>query len=405
MADYKDLYPTPDWAKPRQMPEWATQEPGKNVGGGVDAKDPESQSAVGGNSSNPMEFVQQLLSSMMQQNPGNRRIRDAIDATAEANRLINAGPLGGRDTARTKAIDDRRRAMNVVSHRPRSKEQVARDELYRQQAREGAAATKQGRIDNRARVAEEKMRKAQEEERIARETGPVLPDPPSNEIPPGMEAPPARPPMPIIEEEPEFSPLEELPELSRPAPPAPEERPGANEVYSENVLSPEEFDARYGQAEPRYIMEPPLLEPEPMYGYMNPNVHHPPLDASFAPPPFNPMASFYGMSNAIGGMAQQGLAEAEQFAGRLAGQQTHGPGYPQMAADWMAQNNPVFNLKLQSDMLRQKAMNLEELAEQQRGFYQPNPNRPLHQQLYPYYKTNIYDPQTGVSQRALPNSY
>jgi len=369
------------------------------------------------NTRNPLEDYAAFMRMMGQQNANTRRYESVLEATRRANQMINLP----RDPVKTKRIDDRRRAMNVSGHHGRSqfmkdrdkrvREQIFMDNLdkmvernWRRSQRDSdkslddlsheevtammerakardAQMTEDGRII-RGTLPEHSHKESEPEQVLyedASTPSPVMDHPPyfappTNEIPPGMEA----------------NPLGQLPGIPEETTAPEAMAPGENRVYPENVLSPEEFDARYGQAEPTYIMESPLPEPESM---MNPYAHHPPLDASFAPPPFNPMAGFYGMSNAIGGMAQQGLAQAEQFAGRLAGQQTHGQGYPQMAADWMEQNNPMYNLKLQSDILKLRAKNLKEIHDEAAG---TGPNV-----MYNYWRDNVYDPRTGTPQRGF----
>ena len=82
--------------------------------------------------------------SQMQRDAAQRRITNpAYEATERANRAINAGPFGGRNPERTRDIDARRRAMNVVSNRGRTSKQKARDEKFRNEVRARNAAKNQ----------------------------------------------------------------------------------------------------------------------------------------------------------------------------------------------------------------------------------------------------------------------
>jgi len=74
-------------------------------------------------STTSFDDVMRLLMTMMQNAPRNEYspTNDALKATEIANYRVNAGPFGGRNPARTKTIDDRRREMNVVSSRGRTK--------------------------------------------------------------------------------------------------------------------------------------------------------------------------------------------------------------------------------------------------------------------------------------------
>tara|TARA_R100000655_G_scaffold69096_1_gene107340 strand:- start:2305 stop:3615 length:1311 start_codon:yes stop_codon:yes gene_type:complete len=360
------------------------------------------------NTRNPLADYAAFMRMMGQQNANTRRYESVLEATRRANQMINLP----RDPVKTKRIDDRRRAMNVSEHHGRSQFMKDRDERVREQIF----------MDNLDKMVERNWRRSQrdsdeslddlsheevtammerakardaqmtEEGRVIRgtlpehspeETGPEMTHPPHYSPPPVMDHPPYyAPPTNEIPPGMEANPLEQLHGPPEEAPPFtlyPYPSFEDSTVFDDTDSPPvgTEYDTT----------------PEPMYGYMNPNVHQPPLDASFAPPPFNPMADFYGMSNTIGGMAQQGLAEAEQFAGRLAGQQTHGQGYPQMAADWMAQNNPMHNLKLQSDILKLRAKNLKEIHDEAAH---TGPNV-----MYRHWRDNVYDPRTGTPQRGF----
>jgi len=105
------------------------------------------------NGTNPAASLEMMASmfARMQQEDAERRARQGvIGQTQEANRLINAGPFGGRNELRTQSIDERRREMNVGSLRGRTQAQKERDEKSR-------AATKKRNADKKARRANKKQ--------------------------------------------------------------------------------------------------------------------------------------------------------------------------------------------------------------------------------------------------------
>ena len=212
------------------------------------------QSPVSGNYTNPLAMMQGIIGGQ------NRRrfTNDVIQRTADANRALYLSP----DRQRTSAIDDRRREMNLVTNRGRTERQKERDEIYRNQARQRNEDKKTARKE---RAAKEEQRAAKEEQ-AAMEMGPEYPTPlpypapsnesllvgpeaPTNEIPEGMEY------VPPMEEDPDLIRLGVVP--------APESGiPGENEVYPENVISPEEFDRRYYEpSNPIEELDPSVLAP------------------------------------------------------------------------------------------------------------------------------------------------
>lgn len=124
------------------------KDPTTKKGGELKGKDSTKadQGSGGSNDNTGFAQVMQLLATMMA-NQGNSR-RSSTDPVIDATQRANAAlSIGRKDPAKTRAIDARRRKMNVSTQRGRTKEQKARDEESRSKTKRRNKDKKFARAD------------------------------------------------------------------------------------------------------------------------------------------------------------------------------------------------------------------------------------------------------------------